>query len=319
MRYSWMLSPYLSIKAIKPMKKLLLFALIIASFTIACTKHSSVTENPSDLNTRMNTANVTNSYIPVDFDLLNIGALHNKHVIWLLDSIHRIPKIEAVIDNARLFFSGLDFQPIDQSNGEMHQHALVISNELAQAGFDFRNLSNPNVSANVKMYIDNLLTSMENSTNLNDMLDAINVVNNDALSHLTDADLDIIKGTCIIARYSAVLWSPVTEGGLGYYDKVNQTSPDVRDGGRIGKFVIGDVSASASYFTSLGIGAALGWGVPGANVAILGGWALSAGIGSLCTLVGAHTVPAPTQPENIQFDRSRIPLVTELTDYELVF
>ena len=47
------------------------------------------------------------------------------------------------------------------------------------------------------------------------------------------------------------------------------------------ELVVGDLSASAQYFTRLGIGIAIGW-VPGANVVILGSWGIAAAIGSAC-------------------------------------
>ncbi|NIG56373.1 hypothetical protein [Chitinophaga sp. Cy-1792] len=301
------------------MKKLLFFVLITTSFTIGCTKQDAIKDKLTDASKQMNVAKPTTSYVPVDFTLLDIGALHNKHVITLLDNTQGLPQVDDIIANGRIFFTGIDFMPIESTNGGIFQRALITSNELAHVGYDFRNLPHPNVSANVKLYINNLLTALDNSNTFSEMLAAIDVIDNDAQTNLTDADLDIIKGTCIIARYSAALWSPVSEGGLGYYDKAMQFSPVMRGGGGPGRFVIGDVSASAQYFTGLGIAASLGLGVPGANAAILGGWAISAGLGSLCTLVGADTVPAPDQPEDIKYDPVKKTLVFEVTPYKLVF
>ena len=51
------------------------------------------------------------------------------------------------------------------------------------------------------------------------------------------------------------------------------------------ELVVGDLSASAQYFTGLGIGIAIGW-VPGANVVILGSWGIAAAIGSACGALG---------------------------------
>ncbi|MBV7530536.1 hypothetical protein [Chitinophaga sp. sic0106] len=301
------------------MKKLLLFVLISTSLTMGCTKQSSTLDSLSGASKQMTGAKVATSYVPIDFSLLDIGALHNKHVIWLLDSIQGLPKMDDIVENGRLFFGGIDFTPVELTNGQVFQYTLSISKELASVGYDFRNLLHPNVSVNVKLYINNLLTGIDNSNTFSEMLDVINSVDTDAQQNLTDADLDIIKGTCIIARYSAALWSPIAEGGLGYYDKAMQRFPAMRRTGGPGRFVIGDASASAQYFTGLGIAAIVGWGVPGANAAILGGWAVAAGLGSLCTLVGADTVPVPGEPENIRYDPLQKSLIFEVTPFKLEF
>lgn len=204
-----------------------------------------------------------------------------------------------VLNNYQLYYSGVNFSPMNTTNGEMYWNALNMVNELAIADYDFRNLQNTGASENVTLYMKKLLDGIDASYDLNSIKASIDGTMTEANANLTDLDLDIITGACIVAKASATLWAPVSQGGLGYADQY--ISPTQRSGW-FGKMILGDVSGSAGYFATLGWGAALGWGVPGANVALLGGWAMSAGLASACALGGFYSVPIPPSPPLLLYD-----------------
>lgn len=99
----------------------------------------------------------------------------------------------------------------------------------------------------------------------------------------TKLDLDcfetnLIKATASIAIYSSYFWMPIENGGLG------NEMPDNFGKAKAWSWrnaFYGDVAASFSYFTVIGIGGCITAAViPGTNVALFTGWGLSAGIGS---------------------------------------
>lgn len=98
---------------------------------------------------------------------------------------------------------------------------------------------------------------------------------------LSSTDKTIIDGTIEIAQNSAYLWMPKELGGLGLSLGLGQYHADERtnEDGCWDNIVAGDAAASASFWTTLGVSSILG-AVPGTNTVILGGWAITAGLGS---------------------------------------
>lgn len=279
------------------MRKVYFLAFVLLSL-MACNKNDS--------------SNEVKQYTPVNFKALNIGALHNNSIISVFKNrnVTRTSGTMAftqqdMLNNYKAYFSGIDFSPVGSSSGEMYWKAIKLVNELAEADYDFRNMQNTGASENVTLYMKKLLDGIEAGTDLTSINQYIDALSAEANANLTGFDLDVITGTCIIAKSSAKLWAPVSEGGLGYGSQVSLQT------GRSwwGKMIVGDVSGSAGYFLGMGIGGAVGWFVPGANVAILGMWALTAGIASASALGGFFNVPLPPQPEPLTFNPNNVSLI----------
>lgn len=124
---------------------------------------------------------------------------------------------------------------------------------------------------------------MEEMDEMSDYNDFVHQMNQlqltvDSDVSLTCFDVELLTGTIEVAKNSAYLWLPRENGGLDFYSISQEGKVQPRWSWR--NAARADVTASASYFMSLGVGAAAGLLVPGSNAAILGGWGLSAGISS---------------------------------------
>lgn len=90
-------------------------------------------------------------------------------------------------------------------------------------------------------------------------------------------DFNLLIGTIEVAKNSAELWmnSPITQNF-----KTSSANPPKKN------IIRADAAASSAYFIGIGVAGAVGLGTPVTAAAVLGGWAISAGIGSAYHYIG---------------------------------
>jgi hypothetical protein len=235
----------------------------------------------------------------VDFTVANVGQLHNESLLTLLDGLtgEEDPTDALFIIKNRFLNAdyhvpeGLRLADGNILTRENYNHfafqAIEEVHVLAQCNFDLGHCSNSilynSPSASYIVEIFEKIDSLETYRDINSFYDGIDNIRIRAGKTLNCGDLDLIIGTTEVAKYSAELWMPVDKGGEGLYDRM--VNPEHRNRS-LENMVKGDVAASAGYWTCLGVGGMIGLGVPGANEAILGGWALAAAWGSGTSLFG---------------------------------
>lgn len=169
---------------------------------------------------------------------------------------------------------------VDKSKEELIEEAKVLYQDLKAIQFDLRNWTDHQFSSAAFVHLTTIMEEMDAMGNYNDFVSDMNqlqaVVDSDA--SLTCFDVELLTGTIEVAKNSAYLWLPRNNGGLDFYSISQEGKVQPRWSWR--NAVKADVTASASYFMTLGIGGAIGIITPGTNAAILGGWGLSAGISS---------------------------------------
>jgi hypothetical protein len=90
-------------------------------------------------------------------------------------------------------------------------------------------------------------------------------------NEINDCDFNLLIGTIEVAKNSANLWM----------NNFNGFGTGARKLKANGKSVVrADAAASSAYFTGIGVNGVFRWATPATATALLGGWAVSAGLGS---------------------------------------
>jgi hypothetical protein len=231
----------------------------------------------------------TENYVSVNFGELNLGELHNQTVIALYDNVD-FTNIASVHPNIEQNFHALDYDPsaLNITRTEFDNDAISFCNELKLYNYDMTNWTSSSIqSSDAYPYLEQIISEVKTMTTLLSLNNSLDGVRNSAQGALSGEQLDIVIGAILIAKSSAYLWSPTNDGGYGLFDQKfdgiieNFGTSDITTKKKkaILAAIVGDISASGFYFTRLGILGAVGV-VPGGNLAILGGWAAYAGIGS---------------------------------------
>lgn len=266
-------------------------AILTVSF-LACKKTGDVDEK-------------VETYHPIDFKAMKIGELHNQYIIAAYSKLksvrsrasQRTQTLDQYREQIINEFENISYDPtpLGITHEAFINRAVNLTDSLSIYQYDVRNWDYTYVTQNASTYVGRILSEGENAQTLSDINQVLNTIASDANANLSGVDLDIVKGTIEIARSSAYLWAPESQGGYDLYTKTFGTSGT---GGRSSvssrvqlswwkRAFIGDVSASSQYFLGMGVGLAVGLATPGTNAAILGGWAISAGIGSAFAALGA--------------------------------
>jgi hypothetical protein len=261
-------------------------AMLGMSTFVACNKRETV-QKPVNDNAKMQIMSTSSICSQANFNEVDFGAAHNSAVIALykgVDFSNLETARQHVIEN--FIKSEVNPQPLGLTQNEYYKKSIEMVNNLAAMGYDFRNNQSSTIrNAKYFPYIVRILNEIDGIGNslqtFNGRLDGIQ---NDAIQNLECLDRDVVLGSIKIAKSSAQLWASTAIGGEGLFDRIDGNGLAMPMGWR--GALIGDVSGSAQYFAGLGIGAAVGWAIPGANVAILGGWALAAGLASGCGAMG---------------------------------
>jgi hypothetical protein len=271
-------------------------AFVIASaisiFIYSCKKDNNVQEEQK--------------YVPIDFSKVKIGDLHNQYVTAAYNKIksklnnglsQRSANAQQYYDIIVDEFSNIPYDPtpLGYTHTQFMTRAIQMTDSLSSFQYDVRNWNYSYVTQNASLYVGQILSEVEAATSLTDIYQRLSQIEANATANLTNVDFDIVKGTLEIARSSAYLWSPESEGG---YDLLTKTFGNSPIGGRANsssrvqlswwkRALVGDISASAQYFLGIGIGGSISAAfIPGTNAVLLGGWAISAGLGSAAGALG---------------------------------
>ncbi len=263
-----------------------MLCLIVTSiFFIACEKKNINVNSPT--------------YFNVDFKEIKIGENHNRYLISAFEKISKSIKTKEAYrlsENEQQEYREIliaDFETIEYDptpiGFDTYQNflldALNWTDTLMLHDFDLLNLGGSYITQSAEVFVHEILSEIDNSITLQEMQQKLLSIETRVGNSLTGADLDIVLGTLEIAKSSAYLWAPESEGGYDLYTKTFGARPIID--GRVvesaccwwKRAIKGDVVASASYFGRLGGAIALG-AAPGTNAVILGGWGISAAIGS---------------------------------------
>jgi len=231
------------------------------------------------------------TYTPLDFNKTNIGTLHNQYVIAAYSKIKEIRNNsryegadstelrDAIINQ----FKTISYDPslIGLTKEEFFTKAIILNDNLGDYDYDVRLMPDKIMSPEVYDFTQQIIGAIERSADLTEILNKLNEIEISAINTLSGQNLDIVKGTIIIAKSSSYLWTPQELGG---YDLITQTFGRPANSSQSRSWwqgaIIGDVGASSQYFLGIGIAGSAGLGVPGANAVILGGWDITAGLGS---------------------------------------
>jgi len=194
-----------------------------------------------------------------------------------------------------------DPTPIGYNHDQFMTKTIQMVDSLSSFQYDIRNFSDTYLNANLtelaSQYIERMLNEIEADVSLMEIYQSLDNIEADANKNLINNDLTIVKGTIAIARSSAYLWAPVSEGGYDLLTKTFGTSlPEniilksskvVRQRTWWKQAIMGDISASSAYFLGIGIGGCFSTAlVPVSATALLGGWAITAGLGSAFGALG---------------------------------
>jgi hypothetical protein len=269
------------------MIKKVLFPAIIMIFSAGCDKTNSVREDRQ-------------AYKPLNFQNFNLGEAHNQSVLTALNNIKTqresknvspqyFTQTEVYTEYAKQI-STLNLSPLHIDNDAFYNKVIIFNHKLALAKYDLRNLQPNETGLSLQAY-EFIKKFFDDLSGVRDLSAVQNIVrkNEARLSKLSGIDRDIAAGTLQVALSSAQLWmgnEPVV--------KLMRLRNKYTAGGNIQqkeapwyeKMILGDASGSAGYFAIMGWSAAIGLEVPGVNAAILGGWAMSAGLTSVTALGG---------------------------------
>lgn len=253
------------------------FVLFAAAIIFSCKKTDHSIEQISELR---------RSCERVDFSQLDIGSYHNQYVLQAYSNVD-FNDIDNLKQNILNEFESISFDPsaLSISHADFFEHISDQMETLALSNYDIRNVSNHGLTEEAFVYIDLILDRIDSISNLSSFNSQMDVLYETVSINLNCEEADYVLGTILIAKSSAYLWAPTDIGGYGLYDQTFSGSPNYQKKWWK-RALVGDVTGSASYFLGFGTGLAVGIATPGANVAILGGWAISARIGSAFGALG---------------------------------
>lgn len=209
----------------------------------------------------------------IDFSAIDIGNTHNSILSDLMQAGTR-EKMNAVILN-------LNYDP-SELNMDKRTFLQKIEDsyfEMKRYGTDVNSMPDYLVSANVKPFLIQLVNATASIQSLSDYNTKLDNILLTANSQLTCLDLDQLKATITISKNSAYTWAPKAMGGQGFYDTYSSSNLTSRRWWE--SAIYGDMMGAMGAVHALGIFAVVGGAfTPGANVVILVGIGVSAGLGS---------------------------------------
>lgn len=296
------------------MKKIIyktnLMLILAFIFVINGCKDESSIQNPSQA-------------INLDFTTVDIGKLHNQYLINVygtlkdklngkinnvsdLNSLKALELSSQAIINEE--FSSIAYDPSslgythDQYMGKIIQIAEDVDTQTYFNISSYSMDSYSYISSSAQQYLNDIFDAIDTEVDLVAIIQSIEAIEAKAKLNLTNYDLALVTGTAEIAKSSAYLWAPESQGGYDLYTKTFGESFAVeatliKDGdSRILKknrssawrnAIKGDASASSAYFMGIGIaGMISAAAVPTTGAALLLGWSISAGLGSAYAALG---------------------------------
>jgi hypothetical protein len=276
------------------MKKLLNVMMAAAVTTtvlfISCSKNDServpVTTSTAKAGSSLRLG--SSSCARIDFSAGNLGDMHNNLIMDVLQGYdHRNPLSVNEI-RERLYAHSFDVSPLGfNSYTEFVDRVFEENAQLSRHGYDLRNWpDHPVMQSDAGPYVRQVLDAVDAITTVDALKRDLEIIEADAVQRLDCQDLDLVLGAIKVAKSSAYLWAPASWGGMGYLETLNIQERALAQHRSLKSIIVGaikgDIGSSFTYFSGLGIAAVIGGSMaPGTNLAILGGWAISAGLGSI--------------------------------------
>ena len=226
-------------------------------------------------------------------NLTDLGELHNSIITNIYSQIDIAKCGDCEAEMSPMFLKMCD----ELGNGELKCQELLTfslksSKTLNEINYDFGLWKNHSFSEECFRYLSLIQDNIKLSESHDDFVNRLNLLEETIIEDhsVSCFDVNLLQGTIQIAKHSAYLWMPIDMGGLAL-NYVEHDGLTLRNGWSGDGAIAGDVAGSASYFTGLGTGLAVGLFVPGTNAAILGGWGFAAAGASLWG--GVNTQPCP--------------------------
>ncbi len=202
------------------------------------------------------------------FTISQLEELGKKHNELILNSVNNLLEKDKIVNRENIIeeFKKIDYDLSEIKNTVENIVDLSIKNSnitLTSIKLDDRF---SNLSKTYLIEIDNAIVEDYNSTKKNLENLKQKIVNN---IKLNSNDFNLLVGTIEVAKNSADLWMNNNTNNM-FSKKKNVKS-----------IVKADAAASSAYFTGIGIAAFFpAIGTPVTAAAFLGGWAITAGVGS---------------------------------------
>lgn len=170
----------------------------------------------------------------------------------------------------------IDFDFLGITQEQFVQNASEVIIECEQIGWSLSNYNNSNLSSEVIEILSRIDQAFQQSTYADESEIDLLTLKDEVSQTFRCSEYNILMGTIEIALYSNCIWGPSR-------NYVKNHTHSLRDsfGWDWNGAAAGDTAASASYFMGLGSGVAFLGATPGSNAVLLGGWAITAGLGSL--------------------------------------
>lgn len=263
---------------------IIIIGLILSGF-LACEKMSEgniLQDTKGDL-TNVRSECEIHTFTTDEFKLL--GEMHNAYLDTLYSQCKNVNDI-ALLDSLRSvgYTLDLDFSVFNLTKYEVIDSAIAQAQQLMLADFEIANLplSYFGGSQDIKIYTETVALVIDSARNYAGIENGLQNLRIQAYNDISLSCLERqhILGIISVGIYSSRMWCPINLGGLGYGLLGNDNGVTIRDW-NWKDVVTGDIAGSAGFFLNGGILWGAGLLVPGTNVAILTGWALSAAYGSV--------------------------------------
>lgn len=237
----------------------------------------------------------------IDFSELNIGQLHNKYVEESYDvissKIHANSNKDELRNEVIEYYSRIEFDPtkIGYTHAEFIDKCITFTDNQSKFDYDIDKMNYTHIPNDAIPYIKKILEVIQSTMSVSNSMKELKKLDIESENILDDASYNVVKGTLNIAKSSIYLWTPTSKGGydlmtrkFGIKFTENLTLNDeMYETTWWQRAITGDVVASSQYFLGIGIGGAISAAfIPGTNTVLLGGWAISAGIGSSFAAIG---------------------------------
>jgi hypothetical protein len=301
------------------MKKIL-FTLLVAVMAFGCQKENN--EKQSRLEKIAFDAESGRPRKPIAFPIdrdtiAMLAAIHNKTIIQLFEN-YGSEETEITqanfVEHFQFNYSALQFE--SGNAGTELQLATEIAADIWSGAYTPE--QDEDIPENIRQYAVQIAEAVENSDQLPELLNNVTNIEQHAEEHLDEEEASYVFYLSTITKYSAKLWFPEDQGGLGYFSKLPPKTQDFANG-RAGKIVKADLYGATASIFKLGFRLAFLGAIPGANVAILGGWVLDTAVASAMAFLTEKYIDTRPEGYTIHFERGNIPVVFEYEPYLINF
>lgn len=208
-------------------------------------------------------------------EIQEIGKIHNEYLLEsysALDADSKVSKEEQIAN----YFKNLDvdISSTGYTMESLYEFSVQSYNKLSNNEFL---LSNKNTSTVLDEYLRQIYSELNSALSLDDFISSTQDLYDDVSfsTNISNAEIEAVKVTIVVAQNSASLWMPESMGGEGL-----TSTPNSATKWNWGGAVAGDIGGAMSVMAELGLAGAILGSVPGTNGAIALAVGVSAAIGS---------------------------------------